>query len=70
MISPISFTKKLKDYNLENTLRIQSNNNTLEVITTMRESVYSNEERLVGHLFGFHSIPKSTTTTSYKNLSD
>jgi len=32
---------KLKDYNLENTFKNQSNNNTLQVeITTMRESVY------------------------------
>jgi len=32
---------KLKDYTLENTFKIQSNNNTLQVeITTMRKSVY------------------------------
>jgi len=40
-------------YNLENTLKIQSNHNTLEVITTMREPVYSNKERSVGQPFGF-----------------
>jgi len=46
---------KLKDYNLENTFKIQSNNYTLEVeICTMRESVYFNKERSVGQLFGFH----------------
>jgi len=56
MISPISFTiNKNKDYNLEKTFKIQSNNNTLQVeITTMRESVYFNNERSVGQLFGFH----------------
>jgi len=37
---------KLKDYNLENTFKIQSYNNTLQVeITTIRESVYFNKER-------------------------
>jgi len=37
---------KLKDYKLENTFKIQSNSNTLQVeITTMRESVYFNKER-------------------------
>jgi len=46
---------KLKDYNLENTFKVQSNNNTLQVeITTMRESVYFNKERSVGQVFGFH----------------
>jgi len=45
---------KLKDYSLENTFKIQSNNNTLQVeITTMRESVYFYKERSVGQLFGF-----------------
>jgi len=46
---------KLKHYNLENTFKIQSYNNTLQVkITTMQESVYFNKERCVGQLFGFH----------------
>jgi len=46
---------KLKLHNLENTFKIQSNNNTLQVeITTMRESVYFNKKRSVGQRSGFH----------------
>jgi len=62
---------KLKDYNLENTFKIQSNNNTLQVeITTMRESVYFNKERSVGQLFGqlFGSTVKRSSLTLKKKL--
>jgi len=46
---------KVKDYNLQNTFKIQSNNNTLQVeITTMRQSVNFKKKRSVGKLFGLH----------------
>jgi len=55
---------KLKNYKLENTFKVQSNNNTLQVeITTMRESVYFNKERPVGQLFGFHQKFHQTDQT-------
>jgi len=55
---------KLKNYKLENTFKVQSNNNTLHVeITTMRESVYFNKERPVGQLFGFHQKFHQTDQT-------
>jgi len=60
---------KLKDYNLENTFKIQSNYNTLQVeITTMRDSVYFIKERSVGQLFGFHQkVLEPHPTKTYRS---
>jgi len=58
---------KLKD--LENTFKIQSINNTLQVeITTMLESVYFNKENTAGQLFGFHQkVLEPHPTKTYRS---
>jgi len=60
---------KLKDYNLKNTSKIQSNNNSLQVeITTLRESVYFNKKGSVGQLFGFHQkVLEPHPTETYRS---
>jgi len=46
---------KLKDYDLEKTFQMESNNNTLQVhITTTKEPIYFNRNNSIGQLLGFN----------------